>query len=82
MTHQENLIKKRQDSIPPLPSSSSQLGVSVNDFNNKPVIQVLKENGIKTLFDFACLTPTMIDDLSYHPYGKWRPLPRNLLAKC
>ena len=55
-------------------------GISVNDFDNKPVIQVLKENGIKTLFDFACLTPTMIDDLSYHPYGKWRPLP--ILAKC
>ena len=27
------------------------LGVTVDDFDNEPVIQVFKENGIKTLFD-------------------------------
>jgi hypothetical protein len=26
------------------------------------------------------LTPKLIDDLGYHPYGKWRPLP--ILVKC
>jgi hypothetical protein len=55
-------------------------GVMVDNFDNEPVIQVFKENGIKTLSDFACLTPTVINNLGYHPYGVWRPLP--ILAKC
>ena len=38
-------------------------GDRVDDFDNEPVVQVFKENGIKTLFDFACLTPKLIDDL-------------------
>ena len=49
-------------------------GVLVDDFDDEPVIKVMKENGILTLFNFMCLTPTLIDTLGYHPYGKWRPL--------
>jgi hypothetical protein len=52
----------------------------VDDFDNEPIIQVFKANGIKTHADFAHLIPTMFNNLGYHPYGTWRPLP--ILAKC
>jgi hypothetical protein len=75
-THIGRILPRREA---PLNTTLTKLilppGVSVDDIDNEPVIQVMKENGIKTLFDFTCLTLTLTDELGYCPYGKWRPLP-------